>query len=624
MTDGRGIMVGVDSGGSKTRAVIVDSRLEIVGSATAGPAGLSTVGVRGVAGQILAALDGALRGVGAEADRSLVTLLAVGAAGAGRQAERQRLEAALRQALPGVRIVVAGDAECALMGATAGQPGLLVVAGTGSIVLAQGPGGVVARAGGWGPLLGDDGGGFGLGREALRVALGERDRGEAASPLARAVLNHYRLDSISSILSHIQEGSAPQASVAELAPEVLRLADQGDEAAVVIRAQAVEALVAGARLAMKRAGLAETGGASSSPGAVFPYFLWGGLMADTGFRDLLRAGLARAFPAAVNRKPLHEPAVGAVMLALRRESGEAASGGSGADVPLDQLTTGDLLRRVNEEDATVAAAVGEAIPDVVRAVDLIAARLAEGGRLFYVGAGTSGRLGVLDAAECPPTFGTWPDLVQAIMAGGDEAVFAAREGAEDSAGEGRRAVACRAVSSGDAVVGITAGGRTPFTLGALAEAGDRGAATIAVVCRQGSPLAESVDVLIEALVGSEIIRGSTRLKAGTAQKLILNMISTAVMVRLGRVYGNLMVALKPSNEKLRERALGIVAEICGVGETAAREALEGAHWDVRVAVLCIERGLDPDEAGRLLDSVGGSLRRALRRRDSREEEKQGF
>ena len=624
MTDGRGVMVGVDSGGSKTRAAVVNSQMEIISSATAGPAGLSTVGVRGAAGQVLAALDGALRGAGAEADRSLVTLLAVGAAGAGGQAESQRLEAALTQALPGVRVVVAGDAECALMGATAGQPGLLVVAGTGSIVLAQGPGGVVARAGGWGPLLGDDGGGFGLGREALRVALGERDRGKAASPLARAVLTHYRLDSISSILSHIQESSSPQATVAELAREVLRLADQGDKAALIIRDRAVKALVADARAAVKRAGLAETGGADSSPGAAFPYFLWGGLMADTGFRDLLRAGLTRAFPAAVYRKPLHEPAVGAVMLALRQGSGGAAPVGLSADVPLDQLTTGDLLRRVNEEDATVAAAVGEAIPNVARAVDLIAARLAEGGRLFWVGAGTSGRLGVLDAAECPPTFGTSPDLVQAIMAGGDEAVFAAREGAEDSAGEGRRAVACRAVSSGDAVVGITAGGRTPFTLGALAEAGDRGAATIAVVCRQGSPLAESVDVLIEALVGSEIIRGSTRLKAGTAQKLILNMISTAVMVRLGRVYGNLMVALKPSNEKLRERALGIVAEICGVGETAAREALEGAHWDVRVAVLCIERGLDPDEAGRLLDSVGGSLRRALRRRDSREEEKQGF
>jgi len=271
----------------------------------------------------------------------------------------------------------------------------------------------------------------------------------------------------------------------------------------------------------------------------------------------------------------------------------------------------DQVRLMNEEDQRVPAAVGAVLPQVARAAVRIAEILGRGGRLLYVGAGTSGRLAMLDAAECPPTFGTPPDRVQAVLAGGAAALSGAVEGAEDDEAAGGGEMDARAVGPNDAVVGITASGATPFVLGAVRRARARGAVTIAVACTPASALESACEMAIVPLVGPEVIAGSTRLKAGTAQKLVLNMLSTLAMVQLGKVYGNLMVDLRPTNAKLRRRAVRIVATAAEVAEPEAAAALAQAGGRVPVAIVMLRSHESVDAAERRLARGGGNLRRAL-------------
>jgi N-acetylmuramic acid 6-phosphate etherase len=277
---------------------------------------------------------------------------------------------------------------------------------------------------------------------------------------------------------------------------------------------------------------------------------------------------------------------------------------------LDQASVAELAMLMNDADASVPAAVGAAMASIVPAIEAITARLAGGGRLRYVGAGTAGRLGVLDASECPPTFGTPPELVQGIIAGGPDAVTSALEGAEDDLDAGARSVIDDHIGPGDAVVGIAASGRTPFVIGALREARARGALTVALSCNTQAPISREAEHAIEIPVGPEVLAGSTRLKAGTAQKLVLNMISTVAMVRLGKTWGNLMVDLRATNEKLRERAIRIVQHVTGASRDAAIAALEAADWEVKPAALMVGRGMPVDEARRRL-ARDGRLRVAL-------------
>ncbi len=250
---------------------------------------------------------------------------------------------------------------------------------------------------------------------------------------------------------------------------------------------------------------------------------------------------------------------------------------------LGALSTRELLLLMNDEDARVPAAVRGALPAIERAVDLVAAAFAQGGRLRYVGAGTSGRLGVLDASEMPPTFGVEPDLVRAVIAGGEGAVRRSIEGAEDDAGAGAAEVRAH-VRPGDVLVGISVSGRARFVIAALEAARDAGGRTVALTCDPSSPLAAAAELAIVVEVGPEVIAGSSRLKAGTATKLVLNMLSTAAMVRSGRTKDDLMIDLRPASAKLRERAVGIVREETGLGEDAARASLESAGWSVRAAL----------------------------------------
>jgi N-acetylmuramic acid 6-phosphate etherase len=275
------------------------------------------------------------------------------------------------------------------------------------------------------------------------------------------------------------------------------------------------------------------------------------------------------------------------------------------------MSTLHLLRALNREDASVAGAVRRALPAIARAVDATVRAICAGGHLFYVGAGTSGRLAALDAAECPPTFGTSPKQVQAVLAGGRGALTGAVEGAEDSAANGARDLKRRGVSARDVVVGIAASGDTPYVLGALAYAKRLGAVTVAVTSNRGSALERRARIAIVVETGPEALTGSTRLKAGTAQKMVLNLLSTATMTRLGRVYDNWMIGVALTNRKLQARGLRILSEASGAEVSQAAHALRQSRHDLRVALIMLKAGVNAAEARRRLRRAGGQLLRAL-------------
>lgn len=280
---------------------------------------------------------------------------------------------------------------------------------------------------------------------------------------------------------------------------------------------------------------------------------------------------------------------------------------------IDLAPTERVLELMNDEDRGIADAVRQALPDVARAVDLVADAFARGGRLFYIGAGTSGRLGILDASECPPTFGVGPEMVQGIIAGGRETVFRSREGVEDVESAGVEDIATAGVGALDVVAGIAASRRTPYVLAALAEAKRRGARTVFICCNDGAD--PGVDVVITVIPGPEAITGSTRLKAGTAQKMVLNMITTASMVKLGKVYENLMVDVRPNSAKLVERGKGILMMLTGLSYEEATRVYETADRNVKVAVVMERRRVDRAQAEKLLADAGGFLARALGERE---------
>lgn len=278
---------------------------------------------------------------------------------------------------------------------------------------------------------------------------------------------------------------------------------------------------------------------------------------------------------------------------------------------LDTLSIADTLALINDEDHGVADAVQRELPAIARAVEGVVGRLRQGGRLIYVGTGTSGRLGVLDASECPPTYGVPADLVQGLIAGGYEACYKAVEASEDDREAGARDIAARGVTAADAVVGIAASGRTPYTIGAVAHARALGAFTATVTCVPGSAITEAAEVPIVPVVGPEVVAGSTRMKAGTAQKLVLNMISTTAMIQLGYVRGNRMTNMRARNSKLQARAVRIIQAETGLDEAAAATALEAAGADLATAVVMIRTGATRDGAAAALQRSGGVIEQAI-------------
>lgn len=282
-----------------------------------------------------------------------------------------------------------------------------------------------------------------------------------------------------------------------------------------------------------------------------------------------------------------------------------------ATLDLDKLSTIELVRVINTEDGHVAGAVEKTLPEIASAIDAITARMTQGGRLIYIGAGTSGRLGVLDASECPPTFGVSRSLVLGLIAGGDSALRQSIEAEEDRPEQGRTALLEINLRLEDSVVGLTASGRTPYVLGGLDYARSIGALAIGIACNRPAVISQYADISILPEVGPEILSGSTRLKSGTAQKMVLNMLSTGVMVRLGKTFGNLMVDLRPTNVKLRERALRLFYQASGSDEKGAKALLENCNWEVKTAIVAYHYGCTPEEARRKLELAGGFVRNVL-------------
>ena len=279
---------------------------------------------------------------------------------------------------------------------------------------------------------------------------------------------------------------------------------------------------------------------------------------------------------------------------------------------IDELSTLDMLKTINAEDKKVACAIEPALPIIGEVVDIIAEKIKNGGRLFYIGAGTSGRLGILDAVECPPTFGTSPELVIGIIAGGTPAIFRAVEGAEDSTNLSQGDLNEYCFNDKDVLVGIAASGRTPYTLSALKYARELGATSVSLTCSPNSPMEEAAEYAIVVQPGPEVITGSTRLKAGTAQKMVLNMLSTGTMIKLGKVYGHLMVDVKASNKKLTERATRIVMEVTDCNRETAIEALNNANGKAKLAIFHIISGETIENSQRLLDEADGYIGRAIK------------
>ncbi len=278
---------------------------------------------------------------------------------------------------------------------------------------------------------------------------------------------------------------------------------------------------------------------------------------------------------------------------------------------IDVCSTLEILQLINNEDCKVAKIIKDVLPNIAAAVDMICEGFQKGGNLIYIGAGTSGRLGVLDAAECIPTFGVSAEMVQGYIAGGDKALRTPIEGCEDDGGKGRELIEQLDIGKNDTVVGISASGSAQFVIQSLQEAKKRGAATIAVVNASKSGLAEAADISIEVITGAEVVTGSTRMKAGTAQKMVLNMLSTASMIKMGKVYGNLMVDLKASNKKLRARAIRIFCDATGQTEKNAEKFLDLSGGDTKLAIFMALTGYECEQAKKMLDICGGFLRNAL-------------
>jgi N-acetylmuramic acid 6-phosphate etherase len=279
---------------------------------------------------------------------------------------------------------------------------------------------------------------------------------------------------------------------------------------------------------------------------------------------------------------------------------------------IDEVTTLEMLKLMNNEDKKVAEAVEKELPNIAEAIDNIVEKMQKGGRIIYIGAGTSGRLGILDASECPPTYGVSEDLVVGIIAGGYEAIFRAKEGAEDSKELAVKDLKEKALNENDTVVGLAASGRTPYVIGGLNYADSIGALTVSVTCNPNSEVSKAAKIAISPVVGPEVVTGSTRLKAGTAQKLVLNMLSTGAMIKLGKVYGNLMVDVKASNAKLVERTKKIVNEATGISREEAEKILIETDYNVKLSILMILSGLDQEKASKILEENKGYIANALK------------
>jgi N-acetylmuramic acid 6-phosphate etherase len=616
------LFLGIEGGGTKTVALLADERGQLHHRLEAGPANFKLLN------------DAQLVRHFREIAQSLPRpeAVAIGLAGARGEPEWQRIRTAAARIWPGVPCHATHDLETALAAAPSSKfkvqsskseranlkgrvdsafrapgsalPQVLLISGTGSCFFGRTPDGRTAKFGGWGHLLGDKGSGFEIGLRALKAVVFYYDRDGEWSRLGQSILRSLQLDEPGDLIAWAQ--AASKADIASLAKEVFAAWSHRDRIAADILVGAAESLAKDAVTCARKL---------VKQGAPVQFVFAGSvLLKQPRFARQVAARIRALWPGAIITPLKRESAWGAVELAKllfskskaqspkskgsREPRTDSAIRNPQSAVPLsptelrhplsmnlDRMPLAEAIALMLGEDAKIPAALLAERDRIKRAVRLVARAFKRGGRLFYVGAGTSGRLGVLDASECPPTFRADPEMVQGIIAGGQTAIWKSVEGAEDDAAAGERAIAFRGVSSKDVIVGIAASGRTPFVWGALHEAKRRSAATV-LICfnpsvrtiRRGGP-----DLVIAPEIGPEILTGSTRLKAGTATKLLLNILTTLAMVRIGKVVSNLMVDVNPSNVKLRDRAVRIVSELTGADYATAKAALEKSGWVVKKA-----------------------------------------
>jgi N-acetylmuramic acid 6-phosphate etherase len=585
-------VLGVEGGGTKTAWALVErdgSELLIVDQGKLPPSNFRL--------ETQERLRTIFRELPSQIDRAGVFL-----AGCGTAEDRQSLLRLCAEIWPNARIITGSDRESGLAAALEQSDGIVVSAGSGSSVTGR-RGDRIERAGGWGHILGDTGGGYFLVIQALRLILREYDLHREEMQFAAKILHALSLNNFDELVRWAQ--TADKMEIAMLAPVVLESAATGD-------ARIMEIIESGAQVLSEY-----TEAVASRLHLLAPkVMLLGGLFhRDSIYTHAFRRRLKKNLPDARVATVERPPELGAAWLAAemsdhvvlqskppQKEIENLAAALTEQRNPrsenLEKLSSRALVELFVEEEKFVQDALRGAIVDLSRAIEIVAESLRNGGRLFYVGAGSSGRIGVLDASEIPPTFGASASLVQGVIAGGVTALYRSVEGAEDDESAGALALDERGIKSGDVVTGITASGRTPFVRGALARAKSLGAKTILLTCNPSCshrPVAgqsdgpqgrgySDVDLAINLAVGPEILTGSTRLKAGTATKAALNIISTGAMVALGKVRGNLMIDLHTTSAKLRDRAVRVVAELAQCDYDSARNLLEAKAWNLRSVV----------------------------------------
>ena len=572
------LILGIDGGATKTEWVLCEMKSGTLHPVEVGRMGRGSMEFleAGALQPLRDALPGKPCGIG------------MFSAGCATEQDRRRLQSIVSSVWPNASVRVGSDRESGFAAAFGTGDGIAVIAGTGSAVTGR-KAGSEDRTGGWGHLLGDSGGGYDLAIRALRRILFDFDTGHRITAFAREMLRTLGLNTLRELTVWAQ--TAQKSDLARLTP---LLFEHAAETGGILRegAEALASLTGAVchRLAFPRPLVQLMGG-------VF--------LNQPSYVRLFSEALKRGCPTAEVSLCTISASLGAALLAadaqhidnrLAEPLGEVTlrealtEKRNPRSTQLDRLNARELVELFVREERRVERALAENVEALTKAVELAFRALKNGGRLFYVGAGTSGRLGVLDASEMPPTFGVPPEFVQAIIAGGAPAIQASIEGAEDDALGGSLAIEERGVTKNDVVCGISASGRTPFVKGALEAARAVGAATILLTCNRNRDQADlQGDVEVDLNTGPELITGSTRLKAGTATKIALNIISSCTMIRLGRVEGNLMVCLQATNEKLRDRATRILAAHLGISQSEARRRLECANWNIRNAVMISQR-----------------------------------
>ncbi|MBI5394441.1 MAG: N-acetylmuramic acid 6-phosphate etherase [Verrucomicrobia bacterium] len=591
------LTLAIEGGGTRTVALFADAAGRILQRVEAGPLNLKRADDADVLALFrqLRRLQPPRSGT-RERSATDVAAISLCLAGARTDADRARARALAARVWPRAACTVRGDRESGLAAAFGVHgAGILVIAGTGSSIIGRDATGRIIRAGGYGPLLSDAGSGYDIARAALRAVLHEWDLTGRWPALGSRFLRALVLNDIEQLVDW--SVAAPKGDVAALAPEVFAAWHRRDPLATRIIVAAADDLAANAILVARKLGWGRN--------KVVNFCLKGGLVEkQPRFFAAVATRIRRAFPRAVIALPKHEGAFGALLLAGIAASAQDAPRSTlhapreiaaalteqrnPRTLDLDRRSVSQLVDTMLAEDSRILPAIRRQRRAIVRAIELITRSLRRGGRLFYIGAGTSGRLGVLDASECPPTFSVEPKMVQGIIAGGERALYSSVEAAEDDPSAGAEALRCRGAQRGDVVVGIAASGRTPFVLGALAWAKQLGIETIFLnfnpMFRWPHGAATAPTVTVSVATGPEVVTGSTRLKAGTATKLILNMFTTIAMVRLGKVVGNLMVDVDPTCVKLRDRATRIVSALTGADYAEAGVLLEKSGWVVNDAI----------------------------------------